>query len=135
MRKILLASLIGLSVVTMAGCATQKPPSQAEISTANYGELPKNYKEQITNSLSSRLKDPYTAQFTFLPPFKGYSQDGPWSPSGGKSYFGWVAPVLVNAKNSYGGYTGNQKYVFMFSGGVLYDVTGNDAFNRVKPVN
>lgn len=42
---------------------------------------------------------------------------------------------MVNAKNSYGGYTGAKRYVFMFSNSMLYDVTVNDIFGRVVPVN
>ena len=129
-------SFIAVSAIVLAlsGCAGQQPPSQAQLSAASYGELPANYQDQIKSHFNATLKDPFSAQYTFLPTFKGYSQDGAWSPSGGKSYFGWVAPVLVNAKNSYGGYTGSQKYTFLFSGGTLYDVTVNDNFGRVKPV-
>lgn len=132
MKKVLAAAIF--ASVFLTGCASQQPPSQAQISAANYGELPADYQEQIKNHFNATLKDPYSAKYEFLPAFKGYSQDGQWSPSGGKVSFGWVSPVLVNAKNSYGGYTGNQKYVFIFSGGVMYDVTMMSQFGRVHPV-
>lgn len=120
---------------SLCGCVTQQPPPQEQITSASYGERPANYQEKIKNYFSTMLKDPSTTQYSFLPIFKGYSQDGPWAPSGGKVYFGWVAPVIINVKNDDGKYTGNQKFVFILSDGTLYDVTGNSLFNRVKPVN
>ncbi|MCW2477758.1 hypothetical protein J5224_01345 [Candidatus Symbiopectobacterium sp. NZEC135] len=134
MNKLAIISVLSASVF-LSGCATQQPPTQTQIAAASYGELPSNYQDQIKSHFSATLKDPYSAQYTFLPTFKGYSQDGAWAPSGGKVMYGHVAPVLVNAKNSYGGYTGNQRHVFIFSGGVMYDTTANDMFGRVKPVN
>lgn len=133
MKKFLLSIALATSALVMAGCAP-KPPSQVEITTANYGSLPADYKQQITNYMASSLKDPESARYTFEPTFKGYSQDGSMAASGGKVTYGYVAPVLVNAKNSYGGYTGNHQYVFMFSNGVMYETTLNYLYGRVKQV-
>lgn len=133
MKKIASVVLLAASAFIASGCAP-KPPSQTQISSANYGSLPSDYQEKIKNHMNSILKDPDSAKYTFQQTFKGYSQDGSMSDSGGGVKYGYVAPVLVNAKNSYGGYTGNQQYVFMFSGGVMYDTTGNFMFGRVKPV-
>ncbi|MDX7999345.1 hypothetical protein FE394_09045 [Xenorhabdus sp. Reich] len=136
MRKIFFAATFVLSsLLLMSGCTTLQPPTQEEMSSANYGELPGNYEEQIKNAMSASLKDPYTAHYRFLKPFKGYTQDGEWSPSKGSVAYGWIVPVYVNAKNSYGGYVGERRYVYIFSGGVLYDTTTNDMFNRVQPLN
>ncbi|HCD3955216.1 TPA: hypothetical protein NBP20_003112 [Enterobacter hormaechei] len=133
MKKLTSVIVLIASVMIISGCAP-KPPSQAQISAASYGTLPANYQEQIKGHMNSVLKDPESARYTFQPTFKGYSQDGSMSDSGGGVRYGYVAPVLVNAKNSYGGYTGNQQYVFMFSGGVMYDTTGNFIYGRVKSV-
>lgn len=133
MKKILFSVLIASLTVTIIGCAP-KAPSPVELSSAAYGTLPADYQDQIKNHMSTVLKDPDSARYTFLPTFKGYAQDGSLSASGGGVKYGYVAPVLVNAKNSYGGYTGNQRYVFIFSGGVMFDTTANDMFGRVKPV-
>jgi hypothetical protein len=35
------------------------------------------------------------------------------------TYFGYTVPVLVNAKNSYGGYTGFKVYKFFFQRGEI----------------
>ncbi|EIZ2434192.1 hypothetical protein CWR40_004270 [Cronobacter sakazakii] len=133
MKKALLAIVMATSALAITGCAP-KPPSQVEISTANYGSLPSDYQQQIKNYMGSTLKDPESARYTFQPTYKGYSQDGAMASSGGKVTYGYVAPVLVNAKNSYGGYTGNHLYVFMFSNGVMYETTLNYLYGRVKQV-
>lgn len=133
MKKLLTAIVLMASAMLVTGCAP-KPPSQVAISTANYGSLPTDYQQQITNHMSSVLKDPDSAKYKFEPTYKGYSQDGSMSSTKGGISYGYVAPVKVNAKNSYGGYTGDQLYVFIFSGGVMYDTTLNYLYGRVKQV-
>ncbi len=133
MKKIMASAILAASTLALTGCAP-KPPSQVEISTANYGSLPGDYQQQIKNYMNSILKDPESARYTFERPFKAYSQDGSLSSTNGGVRYGYVAGVQVNAKNSYGGYTGNQLYVFMFSNGVMYDTSANFAFGRVHRV-
>ena len=133
MKKILGAALLVISTLAITACAP-KPPSLVAISTANYGSLPSDYQQQIKDRISSVLKDPESARYAFEPPFKGYSQDGSMSSTGGGVTYGYVAGVQVNAKNSYGGYTGNQLYVFIFSNGVMYDTSANFSFGRVHRV-
>lgn len=133
MKKIMVAVIVAASALALAGCAP-KPPSQVEISTAQYGSLPNDYQQLIKNHMNSILKDPESARYTFEPPFKAYSQDGSLSSTNGGVMYGYVAGVQVNAKNSYGGYTGNQLFVFMFSNGVMYDTTANFAYGRVHRV-
>ena len=129
MKKFGILLCVLLGVASMTGCAP-KPPSSVEICTANYGALPGNYQDLIKAHFNTLLKDPESARYTFLPTYKGYSQDGVLAESSGGVKYGYGAPVLVNAKNSYGGYTGNQQYAFMFSNGVLYDTTANYLFGR-----
>ena len=71
--------------------------------------------------MASRLKDPFSARYNFGQPQKGVSQDG-WA-RGGKKHFGWIVPVSINAKNSYGGYTGDKQYYFFLSDGQIGDIT------------
>lgn len=134
MKKIVSVAIMAAALSTIVGCAP-KPPSAVAISSANYGTLPIDYKEQIKNYFNKVLKDPYSAQFTFEAPYKGLSQDGALSSTNGGVLYGHVVPVQVNAKNSYGGYTGNQLYVFIFSNGVIYDSTMNYQYGRVMKVD
>lgn len=133
MKKIFLIAALAASSVLMVGCAP-KPPSQVAISNADYGTLPADYQQQIKSHMASILKDPESARYSFEPPFKGYSQDGSLSSTSGGVMYGQIVGVQVNAKNSYGGYTGNQLYVFMFSNGMMYDTTANFQFGRVVRV-
>lgn len=48
------------TVMLLGGCVSA--PDKAELSRADYGKLPDNYQEIIKNSMSARLKDPYSAR-------------------------------------------------------------------------
>ena len=93
---------ITLMLLALTGCASG--PTPQDIAGANYGsaieqEAAENRVKQYFNGT---LKDPYSAQFQFSKVEKGY-----------------IMTVNVNAKNSYGGYTGNQGYQFLFQNGLL----------------
>lgn len=133
MKNFILAASLAFSAFIITGCAP-KPPSSVAISTANYGVLPSDYQDQVKQYFNSALKDPESARYTFEPTFKGYAQDGSMASTSGGVTYGYVAPVQVNAKNSYGGYTGNKLYVFIFSNGVMYETTLNYLYGRVKQV-
>ncbi len=133
MKKVFLVFAIMAATIISTGCAP-KPPSQTAITNANYGTLPDDYQQQVKKHMSAVLKDPESARYTFETPFKGYSQDGSMSSTNGGVIYGYILGVQVNAKNSYGGYTGNQLYVFMFSNGVMYETTMNFRYGRVHRV-
>jgi hypothetical protein len=103
--------MIVLSGLTIfSGCA----PSQQELINADYGSPPQNYEKTIKDLMSMQLKDPYSAQYKFQAPFKGYANRG-LIYGGGRDY-GWVVKVWINAKNSFGGYTGYEPHVYLFRG-------------------
>ncbi|ALX95248.1 hypothetical protein [Serratia fonticola] len=103
----------------LTGCMAT--PSPTQLSSANYGELPASYKEDIQNNISAELKDPFSASYKFGAPKKAYLQGG--LVENFKMYYGWVVPVSVNAKNSYGAYTGFKTRQYMFIDGVMVDAT------------
>ncbi len=89
-------------------------PSQSAISSLNYGKQPKRH---ITlkdlRPYLNFLKDPDTARVTIIqqPAKKGYIADY----SSVNSIIVWsgrVGRLSINAKNSYGGYTGYKYYYF-----------------------
>jgi hypothetical protein len=102
---------IGISLVflLLSGCVAT--PTQQEIATAYYGEPPTMvFQEVMIKSLiSSMLKDPDSAKFQFGEPYKNYVI----SYRDGKTEYGWIVKVAVNAKNSFGGYTGYQTYTIL----------------------
>jgi hypothetical protein len=100
-------TLIGAALLlSLAGCAT--PPTQEELATADYGPFPKDYQDTIRAYFDQTLKDPDSVRYKW----RGEPSRG-WETLGGKK-FGWRVCVDVNAKNSYGGYTGYQTSYFMF---------------------
>jgi len=123
--------LIILSLTLITSCAsTSITPDQ--ISNANYGQPPTNYEFDIKNLMATQLKDPESAKYDFGYPKKGYSQDG-WA-AGGAVHFGYIVPVKINAKNSYGGYTGYKQYQYLYSEGMVYDVTNLFYLGKAKYV-
>lgn len=94
-----------LMVVAMSGCSIG--PTQQELRNADYGKPPSNHEEIIRNYMNQRLKDPDSAKYSFK---KGPVQG--WNSFGGL-LFGYIVCADINAKNSYGGYTGRQPYYFI----------------------
>jgi len=87
-----------LSLITLAGCAQQKPvrsdPPSAQLVTADKG-----YIDESLNSVKNSLKDPDSAKFYGIYATQKPNQTKP-------SICGYV-----NAKNSYGGYTGKKPFL------------------------
>lgn len=118
MRFVLIVLLAGV-LGTLSGCAA--PPTQQEIASADYGVVisQADAEAKAKEVLARTLKDPYTAQLAFGSLYKGYSLTAPLQ--GRKASYGYMLDVMVNAKNSYGGYTGAKPYRFMFRNGQLVD--------------
>lgn len=66
-----------------------------------------------------RLKDAESARYRFDNPVRAYGNSG-LIHGGEVSWTGWAVRTLVNAKNSYGGYTGYKPHIFCFSGETIY---------------
>lgn len=137
MRKIISACVFSLVI---SGCSTgpglmdfDPLPTEQQIISANYGDLPADYKDQIVKYVSSKLLDPYSAKIEIGKPYKAFSQNN--KAAGGLVRYGWAVPVMTNAKNAYGGYTGYQPTYLIFEHGVMYDVTLLFGLGHLKPVN
>lgn len=121
MKKNIFISLV--LTFTLFGCAI--PPTQQEIASADYGLYPKDYEEIIKSYMNNILKDPMSAQYTFL----GAPQIA-WTAYGGKK-FGYGTCVRINAKNSFGGYTGNQLSYFLIRNGSVVTALVGTANNPI----
>jgi hypothetical protein len=97
-----------------------------------------NFKAEIIQATKNKLKDPDSAKFShFREPKKAYS-----STSLSKlNMAGWSVVFYVNAKNSYGGYTGDTPYqAFLAKHGtdksktVVMDISrlGKSSFLNIK---
>lgn len=108
MKKLLLTAMF-LGVFALTGCAIPKQETyytltQEEIDNSNPEKLPDNYKSLIKNYFIRALKDPDSAKYIFYKPVRAYTAST-------KIVF-WMVRVDVNAKNSYGGYTGYKPFIF-----------------------
>jgi len=116
MKNLLL--LVLFSSMVVGGCASQPRVYQRPPVDTNWGQPPVNYEAQVRAYFHGVLKDPTSPIYTFGEPARGYTNygfKGDKSRAGTVLWTGWVVVVLVNAKNSYGAYTGNQRYFAMFN--------------------
>lgn len=103
-------AVLVLSVVFLCGCGLFLPkPTPEQLSAGPY---PTNYRQMILDHLSrsmydpdslrnfSIFKEPHIVKATFLVPRAGMNQ-------GEKA---WKVSYYCNAKNRFGGYTGNRLY-------------------------
>ncbi len=90
------------------------PSSTEEIKEADYGiAISQDQAQRIAQTyLNRHLKDPRSAQYDWGTLQKSWAQRGIYGR--GERIFGYKLDVDINAKNSYGGYTGFKKYRFMF---------------------
>lgn len=106
-----------LAFAAIAGCASG--PTPQDIANADYGTAPsqEQAEERVKQYFNGVLKDPYSAQYQFSKVDKGYMVGSAFE---GKPLFaGYILTTNVNAKNSFGGYTGAQTYQFLFQNGLL----------------
>lgn len=113
MKKLIIIFLTAIFILSIAGCVT--PITEQDISTAKVEQLPDNYKEGIKLFMETRLKDPDSAKYIFHNPKKGYHRED--------RIISMIVPVEINAKNSYGGYTGYKAYYFTYVNGECWNVT------------
>lgn len=106
--------------LALAGCVSV---NQDEIKTANFGDKPSNYEERVKDYMAMELKDPMSAVYSFRPPLRRAVVKMGMSDNFTK-YYGWVVEVSVNAKNSFGGYTGAEThFIFIRPDGLRADIT------------
>lgn len=109
-------SIIGLAcwLALFTGCTTVSPEQiNAEIAKVGYGADPvaELWQAKVKAFMELRLKDPASAEYKFGEPTKSYLTNPPIS-GGGLKAAGYDVDVLINAKNSYGGYTGFEAHKF-----------------------
>ena len=132
MKKSIICMFV-VSAVFVCGCGLTFEAKKAEllqtITPEDYGILPVNHQDTEKRYILDSLKDPDSAKFEWGGSRKDIMQ---------KSFFDITAiPVIVtdvrvNAKNSYGGYTGYNLYEFAWKGGRLFAVA-RDKINSMAP--
>lgn len=112
-------ALLVMTGLALAGCATPSaqhtPPAKEEWKPdpigQDYGRYPTNYEEIVKPWYQTHLKDPDSAKFvSFSKPRK---ENAVINVDKKEAAYGYSTCVSVNAKNSYGGYTGAQTTWFL----------------------
>ena len=98
--------LIVLTALLLGGCVSA--PTSEEMTSADYGPPPKDYEATVREYLSHTLKDPYSYDLKFL-----FEPRKDWSGLGARKQFGYAVCANVNAKNSFGAYTGFKLTYFL----------------------
>lgn len=98
--------------ITLAGCGIKIRPDQETLDRADFGPYPAAYEQTITAFMQRRLRDPDSARYRFVGNPRQYFYG-----VGGEPYYGWRVCAWINAKNGYGGYTGEQLAFFLLRDG------------------
>jgi hypothetical protein len=117
-NHVLVLFLFALGVGALPGCASVAGSAGVNWASAQPGAIP-NYEDSKTQAMEAirlRLKDPDSAQFRNWGPFfktlynYGFGAVGRFDPL-------WAICAEVNAKNSYGGYSGFSYWFVKFRNG------------------
>lgn len=96
--------LIIISSIGLMSCQSSAT-FQSPLNTHDYGPAPIIDEAEVKLSVGQSLKDEESARYKLGEPQKAYCNSGLLS--GGKVIWtGWALQFQVNAKNSYGAYTG-----------------------------
>lgn len=109
-----LSGIIMISLLLGACAGAFKKPD----TTADWGPAPENYEQKIKAYYEVLLKDPDSARYRFSPPVKGWVNEG-LAYGGGIQWMGWMVNVDINARNSFGGYTGAKPHWALFTNGEI----------------
>jgi len=113
------------------GCATGVP-QPTQMAQLDYGQpLTIDYQTAIKSYMETKLKDPESARYRFSPPRQGWAKEPPWAFSG-PEHTGYFVLADVNAKNSFGGYTGEKPYLFVFKNNQLIKAYDSDGIEMLK---
>ena len=119
--KMMLASI---GMAGLAACATTPLPTQAEIDAYDYGPrpTPEQFWSAAEDVARMRLKDPESARFRRSAEIR----PGYWQEFLGGRHWGYYSCGWVNARNSFGGYTGESRYVAVWHKGQVLLVDMDD---------
>ena len=132
--KSFILTMTTLFMLVVSACATQQgrtSPGKNETSAwaesirlgkGDFGDYPTRYKDIVTDYFSDVLKDPESARYDF---FREPKKDVHIIDIDNESaLYGYSVCVYVNAKNSYGGYTGKKPYwVLIRNDSVIHSVS------------
>lgn len=98
-------------LMLLVGCNEENARQNIDV-----GPLPDNYQELIKQYYTGRLMDPFSAVFSFEKPYSGKAWLGL---ANGGEQSGWIIITWINAKNSYGAYTGFYEHTVVIKNGAV----------------
>ncbi len=124
MKRPFIASGIAIALTFLGACSYAPKPDQA--AAADYGRpMTASEMERAGDAwLLRALKDPESRRVEWGPSGRAWYWHGI---VGGGHKFGYATLASVNAKNSFGGYTGSKPYFFFFRDGQL--VTAHEYYS------
>lgn len=104
-------ALIWIAALLLSACATSQQVQHVE--SMDFGSPPPDsvWQASVKNYFDSVLKDPDSAQYRMGCPVQGYIKNAVFAGRPGMEFVGHLARVEVNARNSFGGYTGYKNYI------------------------
>ena len=106
--------IVIININLFMNCATLNSvdfPSTNDLRSADYSEKPEKYEEEIKNHLELILADAPSAIYkNWVGPKKNWYKETALS----SPIYGWSVCVLINSKNTVGGYNGFKTYGFLF---------------------
>lgn len=111
MKKII---LIVVSLI-LGACSTV---TREQVATADYGSYPTNYENIVKQHFEIRLIDPTSVIYRGMTTPKKWYYDGLGLVP---TRFGYVVCVSMNAKNSFGGYTGFTNHALLIRNGKVIE--------------
>ena len=114
-------------------------PTQAQISSADFGSPPENYQEKVKAYFQANLVNPVGMILEFGQPHKAWARL-PKDPTakfagtyGYKNVFGWAVCGYMNTQNRFGGYTGRDMFWSFFRDGELLSINyGTPAWDSCR---
>jgi hypothetical protein len=128
--------VIGFALVLLTACATepQTRPDGRSFTQADAGPRP-DRNRVIVDYLNEVLKDPESARVSNIAGPVFITIPSEFLRSG---TYGWGICFWVNAKNSFGGYTGSRPFALIWRGGMVQRVYGDsrdNIFDRLRAEN
>lgn len=123
-----LAMVLGISLISTSVEAKKK----LLVTREEIGPYPKSLMEPVQAAAQSYLKDPASATYELGALYPAYCKKGSLEGKG-IAWKGWALNVMINARNSFGGYAGGTPFTFLFSGDTVVRIVEGENFGAYGP--
>jgi hypothetical protein len=115
-------TILTLSILLAIAASVSAFPNAKQNEAADHGPYPKNHEEIVQKYIHENFMDPYSIRdLAIQKPTKGWVT-GAWLFGEKPITYGWEIIFAVNAKNSFGAYSGLQKIDLIVRDGKIVKV-------------